>query len=99
MDHGLVISRAEKEVVDIGANDERLSEVVNIQGKSEYQSYLGDTVLVREFVHGGECDQGVGISDTEGVGLADDVQNGKTRRQERTEDEHKAEVERSTPQS
>ena len=36
MDPGMVISRVKKEVVDIGANDERLSEVVNIQGKSEY---------------------------------------------------------------
>ena len=39
------------------------------------------------------------MSDTEGVGLADDVQNGKTSRQERTEDEHNPEVEQLTPQS
>ena len=35
-------------------------------------SCLADTVLVAEFVHGDECDQGVDILDTEGGGLAED---------------------------
>ena len=44
-----------------------------VRGQSEYRPCLEDTVLVREFEHGGECDQGVDISDTEGGGLAEDV--------------------------
>jgi len=35
-------------------------------GKSDYWSSLADTVLVREFKHSGECEQEVGISDTDG---------------------------------
>ena len=33
MEPGVVISRADKEVVDVGANDELPSEVVNAPGK------------------------------------------------------------------
>lgn len=33
-------------VIDVGANDELPSEVVNVSGKSEYWSCLADTVLV-----------------------------------------------------
>ena len=33
MEPGMVISRADKEVVDVGANDELPSEVVNVPGK------------------------------------------------------------------
>ena len=44
-----------------------------VRGQSEYWPCLEDTVLVREFEHGGECDQGVDISDMEGGGLAEDV--------------------------
>ena len=32
---GMEISRAEKEVVDVGANDEPSSEVVNVPGKRQ----------------------------------------------------------------
>ena len=34
MEPGIVISGAEKEVVDVGANDELASDVVNMPGKS-----------------------------------------------------------------
>ena len=44
-----------------------------VRGQSKYRPCLEDTVLVREFEHGGECDQGVDISDTEGGGLTEDV--------------------------
>lgn len=39
------------------------------------QDCLEDTVLVGEFKHGGECDQGVHniMSDTEGGGFGEDV--------------------------
>ena len=53
---------------------------------------------MREFEHGGECDQGVDISDTEGGGLAKDVLKSETSRQERIEDGYKAEVEQPTEQ-
>ena len=49
-------------------------------------------VQVGEFVHHGECDKRVDISDTEGGGLAEDVQNSETSVQEITEDEHEEEV-------
>ena len=62
-------------------------------------SCLADTVLVAEFVHGGECDQGVDILDTEGGELAEDYFKGEMSRQERTEDECWAEVEKPTDQS
>ena len=62
-------------------------------------SCLADTVLVAEFVHGGECDQGVDILDTEGGGLAEDDFKGEMSGQERTDDECEAEVEQPTDQS
>ena len=62
-------------------------------GKREYEYCLTDTTLVGKLKFGGECDQGVDISDTEGGGLAEDVQNGEMSGQETTEDEHEAEVE------
>ena len=62
-------------------------------GKRKYQSYLTDTPLVEKFELGGECEQGVDISDTEGGGIAKDVQNGEMNGQERREDKHEAEVE------
>lgn len=37
-----VISTIEEEVTRVGANDELPGEVVNIPGKSEYQSFLAD---------------------------------------------------------
>ena len=43
-------------------------------GKREYEYCLTDTTLVGKLKLGGECDQGVDISDTEGGGLAEDVQ-------------------------
>ena len=49
-------------------------------------------VQVGEFVHHGECDQRVDIKDTEGGGLAEDVQNSETSVQEITEDEHEEEL-------
>ena len=58
---GMLLSGAEKKVVDIKANDKLPSEVVNIPGKSDYWSCLADTVLVREFKDSGECEQEVGI--------------------------------------
>ena len=62
-------------------------------------SCLADTVLVAEFVHGDECDQGVDILDTEGGGLAEDDFKGEMSGQERTDDECEAEVEQPTDQS
>ena len=44
-----------------------------VRGKSEYRSCLEDTLLVREFEHGCESDQGVDVSDAEEGGLAEDV--------------------------
>ena len=41
-------------------------------GKREYEYCLTDTTLVGKLKLGGECDQGVDISDTEGGGLAED---------------------------
>ena len=61
MKPGMLLSGAEKKVVDIKANDKLPSEVVNMPGKSDYWSCLADTVLVREFKHSGECEQEVGI--------------------------------------
>ena len=57
----MLLSGAEKKVVDVEANDKLPSEVVNMPVKSDYQSCLADTVLVREFKHGGKCEQEVGI--------------------------------------
>ena len=48
MERGTVISGAEKEVVDVGANDELPIEVVKVPSQSEYWSCLADTVLVGE---------------------------------------------------
>ena len=53
-------------------------------GKREYEYCLTDTTLVGKLKLGGECDQGVDISDTEGGGLAEDVQNGDMSVQETT---------------
>ena len=58
---GMLLSGAEKKVVDIKANDKLPSEVVNMPGKSDHWSCLADTVLVREFKDSGECEQEVGI--------------------------------------
>ena len=68
-------------------------------GKRKYRSYLADTPLVENFELGGECEQGVHISDTEVGGLAKDVQNGERSGQERRQDKHEAEVEQPTGQS
>ena len=51
---GMLLSGAEKKVLDIKANDKLPSEVVNMP-------CLTGTVLVREFKHNGECEQEVGI--------------------------------------
>ena len=67
--------------------------------KREYEYCLTDTTLVGKLKLGGECEQGVDISDTEGGGLAEDVQNGEMSGQETKEDEHEAEVEQPTGQS
>ena len=58
---GMLLSGAEKKVLDIKANDKLPSEVVNMPGKSDHWSCLADMVLVREFKHSGECEQEVGI--------------------------------------
>ena len=89
----MVISRAKKKNVDVGANDDLPSEVVNKPGKHEYRSCFVDMVQVGEFVHHGD------ISDTEGGGLAQDVQNSETSVQEITEDEHEEEVKQPICQS
>ena len=62
-------------------------------GKREYVYCLTDTTLVRKLKLGGECDKGVDISDREGAGIEEDVQNGEMSVQDTTEDEHEAEVE------
>ena len=56
-------------------------------------------VQVGEFVHHGECDQRVDISDTEGGGRTEDVQNSEASVQEITEDEHEEEVKQPISQS
>ena len=58
---GMLLSGAEKKVLDIKANDKLPSEVVNMPGKSDHWSCLAGMVLVREFKHSGECEQEVGI--------------------------------------
>ena len=68
-------------------------------GKREYEYCLTDTTLVGKLKLGGECDQGVDISDTDEGGLAEDVQNGEMSGQETTEDEHETEVEQPTGKS
>lgn len=68
-------------------------------GKHEYRSCFVDMVQVGEFVHHGESDQRVDIKDTEGGGLAEDVQNSETSVQEITEDEHEEEVKQPICQS
>ena len=60
MESGMVISGAKK-IVDVGANDDLPSEVVNMPGKHAYWSCFVDMVQVREFVHHGECDHRVDI--------------------------------------
>ena len=44
VESGMVISGAKKKVVDVGANDDHPSEVVNMSGKHEYWSCLADMV-------------------------------------------------------
>lgn len=46
MERGTVISGAEKEVVDVGANDELPIEVVKVPSQSECRSCLTDMGLV-----------------------------------------------------
>ena len=50
-------------------------------------------------MHHGPCDQRVYISDMEGGGLAEDVQNSETSVQEITEDDHEKEVKQPICQS
>ena len=47
-----------------------------------------------ELEHGVECDKRVNLSNMEGGGLEEDVQNRETRREERTEDRHEGKDER-----
>ena len=61
VESGMLLSGAEKYVVDVEANDKLPSDVVNMPVKSDYWSCLADTVLLREFKHGGESEQEVGI--------------------------------------
>ena len=72
---------------------------MNKPGKHEYRSCFVDMVQVGEFVQHGECDQRVDISDTEGGGLAEDVQNSEASVQEIPEDEHEEEVKQPISQS
>ena len=57
---------------------------------SKYRSFVTDMVPVGELEHGGECDLGVDISDSEGGELAEDFQNGETSSKETREDKHDA---------
>ena len=57
---------------------------------SEYWSCLTDMVPSGELEHGGECDLGVHISDSEGGELAEYFQNGETNREETRDDKHEA---------
>ena len=57
---------------------------------SEYWSCLTDMVPSGEFEHGGGCDLGIHISDSEGGEPAEYFQNGETNREETTDDKHEA---------
>lgn len=94
-----VISGAEEEVIEVGSNDELPGEVVNRQSESEYRSSFADLAPVGGLEHGGERDQAVAISDTEGGQLAEHVQSGYTSEKERRQDEHEAEKEQPAGQS
>ena len=94
-----VIISAEKVVIEVGAYDELSSKVVNVPGESKYWSCLADVVPQGELENQGECDKGVNILDMEGGGLAEDVQNRETNREERTEHKHNAKEEKLTGQS
>ena len=94
-----VITSAEKVVIEVGAYDELSSMVVNVPGESKYWSCLADVVPQGELENRGECDKGVNILDMEGGGLAEDVQNRETNREETTEHKHNAKEEQLTGQS
>lgn len=79
-----MIIRASKVIIEVGAYDELPSEVVNLPDESEYRCCLADMVPAGELEHGG---------------LAEDVQNRETSREEVTKDEHKAIQEQPTGQS
>ena len=79
-----VIIRAEKGVIEVGAYEELPDEVVNLPGKSECLSCLPDMVPGGELEHSAECDKGVNVSNTQGGGLAGDVQNRDQRGGENT---------------
>ena len=69
--------------------------VVNSLGKSEIEP---DMVPGGELEHGVECDKRVNLSNMEGGGLEEDVQNRETKREERTEDEHEGKDEQPIDQ-
>ena len=94
-----VITSAEKVVIEVGAYDELSSMVVNVPGESKYWSCIADVVPQGELENRGECDKGVNILDMEGGGLAEDVQNRETNREETTEHKHNAKEEQLTGQS
>ena len=94
-----MISRAEEEVIEVCSNDELPGEVVNMRSELEYWSSLADSAPVGELDHGGDRDQVVAISDTEGDELAEHVQSRYKSEKERTEDEHEAEKEQPAGQS
>lgn len=94
-----VIISTEKVVIEVGASDELSSKVVNVPGESKYWFCLADVVPHGELENRGECDKGVNILDMGGGGLAEDVQNRETNREERTEHKHNAKEERLTGQS
>ena len=90
---------AEKVVIEVGAYDELSSKVVNVPGESKYCSCLAGVVPHGELENRGECDKGINILDMEGGGLAEDVQNRETNREETTEHKHNAKEEQLTGQS
>ena len=79
-----------EQVIKIGANDELPDKVAKVRCNSEYWSCPADLAPVGELEHGGECDLGVHISDSEGGELAEDFQNGETSREETRDDKHEA---------
>ena len=72
-------------------------EVVNRLGENENWFSLPDMVPGGKLEHGVECDERVNLSNIEGGGL-EDVQNRETRREARTEDEHKRKDEQAIGQ-
>ncbi|CAH3143140.1 unnamed protein product [Porites evermanni] len=92
---GMRLTTLNLSVIKIGANDELPDKVAKVPCNSEYWSCPADLAPVGELEHGGECDLGVHISDSEGGELAEDFQNGETSREETRDDKHEAKASKS----